>query len=240
MYSPAIEKLINLFSKFPTVGPRTAARFVFYLLRTPKEKVEELIKSITELKEKIKICSLCFNVFETQSKEKEFCPICSDPKRDKSTICIVEKETDVEAIEKIKKYKGLYFVLGGVISGFEKKGVKEEIESRVNKLINRIKGETSFASASTKASTDAKALVDKSADKKASEVKEIILALNPTIEGEDTSLWLERKLKPLRQAQGKDLEVKISKLARGLPVGGELEYADEETLSFALKNRKEE
>jgi len=213
MYSPRIQKLIELFSKFPTVGPRTAARFVFYLLRIPKEKVEELTKSINELKEEIKICPLCFNVFEPGAKEAEVCPICSDPKRDKSIICIVEKETDLEAIEKIKKYKGLYFVLGGVVSGLSPEKVKKEIEEKVENLIERIK-------------------------KPDSEIKEIILALNPTSEAESTALWLERKLKPLRQAQGKDLEVKISKLARGLPVGGELEYADEETLSSALENRK--
>jgi len=171
----------------------------------PKEKVEELTKSINELKEEIKICPLCLNVFEPQSKETEVCPICSDSRRDKSLICIVEKETDLEAIEKIKRYKGLYFVLGGVISGLSSEKVKKEIEEKVQNLIERIK-------------------------KPDSEIKEIILALNPTPEAESTVLWLERKLK--------NFEVKISKLARGLPVGGELEYADEETLSSALENRK--
>ncbi len=210
MYPPKIQKLIELFSKFPTVGPRTAARFVFYLLRVPKEKVEEIAKSIIELKEKTKVCPLCFNVFEpkfeVQSEEAEVCPICSDPKRDKSLICIVEKETDLEAIEKIKRYKGLYFVLGGVVSNLSKTEIKKEIENRVEKLIDRIK-------------------------KPDSEIKEIILALNPTPEAESTVLWLQRRLK--------GLNVKISQLGRGLPVGGELEYADEETLSFAFENRKE-
>ncbi|GAI40400.1 unnamed protein product, partial [marine sediment metagenome] len=119
MYSKTIQKLIDLFSKFPTVGPRTAARFVFYLIKTPKEEIEKLIKSIEELKDKIKLCPLCFRSFEG---EKELCPICSDPKRDKTIICIVEKEVDLESIEKTKKYNGLYFVLGGIISGFEKEG----------------------------------------------------------------------------------------------------------------------
>ena len=208
MFSPKIQKLIELFSKFPTVGPRTASRFVFYLLSTPKEKIEELTKSITELKEDIKICPLCFNVFEpesAESKEKELCPICSDPKRDRSTICIVEKETDLEAIEKIKKYKGFYFVLGGIVSGLSSEKLKKEIEEKIEKLIERIK-------------------------KPDSEIKEVILALNPTVEGENTSLWLQRKFK--------NLSIKISQLGRGLPVGGELEYADEETLSSALESRR--
>ena len=201
MYSPTIQKLIDLFSKFPTVGRRTAARFVFYLIKTPKEKVDELIESIKELKTKIKICPLCFKSFEG---EGELCPICSDPRRDKSTVCVVEKEIDLETIERTGKYKGVYFVLGGVISGFAKEKKKEEIEKRLEKLIERIKEKSG--------------------------IKEIILALNPTTEGKTTSLWLQRKLK--------DLGIKITQLGRGLPVGGELEYADEETLSSALEGRK--
>jgi recombination protein RecR len=201
MYSPTIQKLIELFSKFPTVGPRTAARFVFYLTRLPKEKVDELLKAIEELKTKIKICPLCFNSFEGT---EELCPICQDPRRDKNIICLVEKEVDLEAIEKTGKFKGLYFVLGGTISGLEKEKEKERIEERVEKLENRIKEN--------------------------SEIKELILALNPTTEGQSTALWLQRKLK--------NLGIKITQLGRGLPVGGELEYADEETLSSALESRK--
>lgn len=201
MYSKTIQKLIDLFSKFPTVGPRTAARFVFYLIKTPKQEIEKLIESIQELKEKIKLCPLCFRSFEG---EKELCPICSAPKRDKDIICIVEKEVDLESIEKTKKYNGLYFVLGGIISGFNKDEKKEEIEQRIEKLIERIKQDK--------------------------EIKEIILALNPTTEGKTTSLLIQRKLK--------DLEIKTTHLGCGLPMGGELEYADEETLSSALEGRK--
>jgi len=212
MFSPTVQKLIDLFSKFPTVGPRTAARFVFYLIRAPKEKVEELIKTIEELKTKIKICPLCFNSFEPRSKEislrgegeKEFCSICSDPRRDKSTICLVEKEVDLQAIEKTGKFKGLYFILGGTIGGFEKEEKKKRIEQRVEKLKERIEKEK--------------------------EIKEIILALNPTTEGQSTTLWLQRKLG--------NLGIKITQLGKGLPVGGELEYADEETLTSALESRK--
>lgn len=199
MYPPSIQKLIDLFAKFPTVGPKTASRFVFYLIKIPKEKIEELTGAIKELRNKIKLCPLCFNSFEA---EEELCPICSDGRRDKTLICIVEKEVDLEAIEKTKKFKGLYFVLGGTITGFEKE--KEKMEERVGKLIERIE--------------------------KDPKIKEVILALNPTTEGQNTSLWLQRKLK--------SLEIKITQLGRGLPTGGELEYADEETLTSALESRK--
>jgi len=213
MFSPHIQKLIDIFSKFPTVGPRTAARFVFYLIKTPTEKVEELIRAIEELKAKIKICPLCFKSFEpAQIPEKleagkdegEFCSICQDKIRDKTLICIIEKEFDLEAIEKTGKFKGLYFILGGTISRLEKPKQKEEVEKRIDKLIERVKKD---------------------------QIKEIILALNPTIEGQNTSLLLQRRLKNLGIK-------KITRLGQGLPVGGELEYADEETLSSALESRR--
>jgi len=201
MFSPHIQKLIDIFSKFPTVGPRTAARFVFYLIKTPTEKVEELIRAIEELKAKIKTCPLCFKSFED---EGEFCSICQDKIRDKTLICIIEKEFDLEAIEKTGKFKGLYFILGGTISRLEKPKQKEEVEKRIDKLIERVKKD---------------------------QIKEIILALNPTIEGQNTSLLLQRRLKNLGIK-------KITRLGQGLPVGGELEYADEETLSSALESRR--
>jgi recombination protein RecR len=197
MYSPTIQKLIDLFSKFPTVGPRTAARFVFYLIKQRKE-LDELIKSIENLKRKIKICPLCFNAFEG---EENFCEICKNPIRDKSLLCIVEKEIDLASIEKIKKYRGLYFVLGGTIPRFKKENLKQ---LRIKELLKRLKNDL--------------------------EIKEVILALNPTTSGEATALYLEKLLKPF----GK----KITRLARGLPVGAELEYADEETLSSALEGRR--
>jgi recombination protein RecR len=203
MYSKTIQKLIDLFSKFPGVGPRTAARFVFYLLREKKD-IDELILELSKLKERIKFCQFCFNPFEG---ENNLCQICSDPLRDKSLLCVVEKEQDLVSIEKTKKYKGLYFILGGLVSRLK----KEEIEKlRIKELILRIKNPEKFG---IKAN-----------------FKEIILALNPTTEGEATALYLERKLK--------DLDKKISRLGKGLPVGAELEYADEETLRSALEGRK--
>ena len=197
MYSRSIQKLIELFSKFPTVGPRTASRFVFYLLGLSKEEINELTSSINKLKENVKLCSFCHKSFE---KEGELCEICSSQSRDKSLLCIVEKETDLIPIEKTKKYQGRYFILGGTISAFKKAELKK---LRIQELLEAVKK---------------------------SEIKEIIIALNPTTEGEATVLYLERILKPLNK--------KISRLGRGLPVGAELEYTDEETLRAAFEGRK--
>ena len=199
MYPKSIQELIDLFSKFPTVGPRTAARFVFYLLKLPKEEIENFISSIVNLKKTIKICKLCFNPFEG---EEELCEICRNNSRNKKLICVIEKETDLIPLEKTKKYNGLYFILGGTVPILKKDNVKK---IRIDELLERVK---------------------------ASEVQieEIIIATNPTTEGEATSLYLEKMLKPL----GK----KITRLGRGLPMGSELEYADEETLSSAIENRK--
>lgn len=198
MYSPTIQKLIDLFSKFPTVGPRTASRFVFYLLKTPREEIENLITSIANLKNNIKICESCFNPFEG---EGELCEICQNSSRDKSLLCIVANETDLTAIEKTKKYKGLYFILGATVSALKKSDLEK---LRIKELENLIKNR--------------------------SEIKEIILAQNSTTEGESTVLYLERFLKAFNK--------KITRLGRGLPVGGELEYADEETLKAAFEGRK--
>jgi recombination protein RecR len=197
MYSPSIQKLIDLFSKFPTVGPRTAARFVFYLLRLQKEEIKELTSAILKLQENIKLCKFCYKSFET---EGELCEICRDSRRNKTLICVVEKETDLIPIEKTKKYQGLYFILGGTIPALKKEELKK---LRIKELLEKVKS---------------------------SEIKEIIVAINPTTEGEATALYLERLLKPLNK--------KITRLGRGLPVGAELEYADEETLSSALESRR--
>ena len=197
MYPPVIQKLIDLFSKFPTVGPRTAARFIFYLIKLPQKEFEEFLNSITNLRKAIKVCSSCFNPFE--DSEETLCSICRDNSRNKILLCVVEKEIDLITIEKTKKYKGVYFILGGTI-GLKKDNAKK---LRIKDLEERIKN---------------------------ADFKEIIIATNPTTEGEATALYIERELKPL----GK----KITRLGRGLPVGGELEYADEETLGSAFEGRK--
>jgi len=205
MYPPSIQKLIDLFSKFPTVGPRTASRFVFYLVGKSKEEVDKLVAAILDLKKNVKLCKLCFNPFEG---EGELCEICSNPARDKSLLCIIEKETDLLVIEKTKKYKGLYFILGGQVSTFKKADIEK---LRTKELEERVKNHP--------------------------EIKEIIIATNPTTEGEATALYLERLLKPLNLPAGRQV-IKTTRLGRGLPVGGELEYADEETLGSALEGRK--
>jgi len=189
------------FSKFPTVGRRTAERFVFYLMKTPKPEVKELINSIAELKNKVKICPFCFKSFEGES---ELCSICSDTRRDKKVICVVEKEVDLESIEKTKRFKGTYLILGGTFLSAEQEKDKKDIQKRIERLIGRIK--------------------------KQPELDEIILAINPTPAGNNTCLWIQRKLKPLN--------IKTTHLGCGLPVGGELEYADGETISSALESRK--
>ena len=198
MYPKTIQKLVDLFSKFPTVGPRTAARFVFYLLKTPKPEIETLISAIIELKKTIKICKSCFNSFEPpkiilEKIDLEFCEICQDEKRNKGLLCLVEKETDLISIEKTKKYKGLYFIFGELPE-----------KTRVEALLKKIKN--------------------------LKELEEIIIAFNSTSQGQKNILYLERLLKFSNK--------KISRLGRGLSVGAELEYADEETLSSALENRR--
>ncbi|HJN62074.1 MAG TPA: recombination mediator RecR [Candidatus Parcubacteria bacterium] len=206
MYPQVIEKLIERFSKFPTIGPRTAARFVFYLMSLSQKEVEELTELIMDFKKSIKFCNFCFNPFEGK---EDLCHICKNPKNaNNNLLCIVEKEQDLIAIEKTKKYSGLYFILGGTISKLEPKNLKS---LRIEELKERIKNPQKFRVANEN-------------------FKEIILALNPTTEGEATALYLERELKSLR--------LKITRLGRGLPTGGELEYADEETLSSAFEGRK--
>jgi len=197
-YPPTIQKLIDLFSKFPTIGPRTAARFVFYLLKRNKKEIDDLVLAISDLKKNIKFCPSCLSPFENDT---ELCRICSNPTRNKSLFCIVEKESDLSAIEKTKRYNGLYFILGGTVSRLKKEDIKN---LKIRQLEKRIKNH--------------------------SEIEEIIIATNSTTEGEITALYLERLLKPLNK--------KITRLARGLPIGGELEYADEETLKSALEGRK--
>lgn len=210
MFPLSLQKLIDIFVKFPTIGRRTATRFVFYLLRLPDDKIEELISAVKELRENVKTCAFCFYPFELDQdlSEKGFCRICQDARRDKTLLCVVEKETDLESIERTRKYNGLYFILGGTIAALKKQDMEK---LRIKELIARIKDPAEFGLGQT-------------------EFREVILALNLTTEGEATSLYLERNLQFLGR--------KITRLGRGLPIGGEVEYADEETLSSALEGRK--
>lgn len=197
MYPKSIQKLIDLFSRFPTVGPRTAARFVFYLTKLPQEEIKELSSLIETLKDSVKICPSCFDTFDV-SENSQLCSICSDNSRNKELLCIIEKESDLTTIEKTKTYKGLYFILGGTVS------LKKENEKnlKIEELKQKIER---------------------------SNFKEIIIALNPTTEGEATALLVERSLAPYKKT--------ITRLGRGLPVGGELEYADPDTLESAFSSR---
>lgn len=202
----SIDRLKDIFKNFPTVGPRTARRFCYYLMKLPKEKVDELTNAITELKNKIKLCPLCFNPYETSGDpmSANLCAVCSDSRRDKNLLCVVEKETDLLSIENTKKYNGLYFILGGTVAMMRK---EDTGQLRIEQLKKRV-AQNNFS--------------------------EIIIALNPTPEGRATSFLVERALKETSQSPA----FKITHLAKGIPVGGELEYADEETLESAFEGRK--
>ncbi len=195
-YALPIAKLIEQLSKLPGIGKKTAQRLAFYILEMDPLEVEKLALSIKEAKEKIHYCKICCNLTES-----DICHICSDDKRDKSIICVVEGAKDIVAMEKTKEYKGLYHVLHGVISPMDNIGPNE---IKVKELLNRLQN---------------------------GQVKEVILATNPTVEGEATALYISKLLKPLG--------VKTTRIAHGIPVGGDLEYFDEVTLSKAMENRRE-
>jgi len=195
-YSRSIEKLIKAFSKLPTVGPRTAERFVFHLLRSGKKDVGELTMALKNLIDNIKSCELCWD-FSDQSP----CEICSDTRRDQTKICVVTHPQDMQVFEKTGEYKALYHVLRGVIKPGDEQNAKF---LKIKELLERIK---------------------------TSKVEEIILALNPDLPGETTMMFLEKKIKE------QNPQTKITRLARGLPMGSDVRYADEITLGSALKNR---
>ena len=201
MHFPQIQKLIDVFSKFPTIGRRTASRFVFYLIKLPDREFNDFLTALQDLRQKTKVCSFCFNPFELDGEEN-FCPICNNKTRAKDIICVVEKESDLIAIEQTKKYNGLYFILGGTIP----LNKDEQTEARMEKLEKIIR--------------------------KMKNLKEIIIAFNFTTEGESTALYLERKIKNINP------NIKITYPRRGIPLGGEIEYADSETLGTALEERK--
>lgn len=193
-----VSKLIDEFSRLPGIGPKTASRLTFYLIRHPAERAEALATALTELHQKVLFCSLCFNIAESDP-----CPICSDEHRDHALICVVEEPLDVLAIERTRDFHGLYHVLHGAIAPTE--GIGPE-DLKIAELVNR-------------------------AHTSPTPLREIILATNPNMEGEATAMYI------VRQFAGRG--PKLTRLARGLPVGGDLEYADEITLSRALSGRSE-
>ena len=191
-----IQRLIEALERLPGIGPKSASRLAFYILRMPDDQVQELADAIASLQEQIVYCSRCQNLSETDP-----CAICSDPGRDQHLVCVVEDPLDVVAIERTGVYKGLYHVLHGVINPVE--GIGPE-DLRVDALLARLDREP---------------------------IEEVLIATNPNMEGEATAMYLARLLHP----KG----VRVTRLARGLPVGGDLEYADEITLSRALEGRRE-
>lgn len=195
-YSPSIEKLIESFERLPSIGHKTAVRLAFHMLDLGKEETDEFINSIINAKEKLKYCSNCYNISDTDP-----CPICSSPKRDNSIICVVEDVRDVMAMERTHEFKGVYHVLHGTISPMN--GIGPE-DIKIKELLNRI------------------------AD---NDIKEIIIATNPRVEGEATAIYISKIIKPLG--------IKVTRIAHGIPVGGDLEYTDEVTLSKALEGRRE-
>lgn len=205
-YPKSIQSLIDHFSKLPSVGPKTAERYVFYLLAQHPESLQAFAQAIAELKEKTTICRNCLAIAEADP-----CEICSDQKRDHAVLCLVADTRDLLALEATGQYRGAYFILGGTINTIE--GVKPE-QLNLKQLAARLKQNT---------------------------VKEIILAFNPDLEGETTSLYLAKLLKPhkINPHAKFGVGIKITRLAKGLPMGADLEYADEITLTNALKYRNE-
>ena len=196
IYPKSIAALIEQFQKFPSVGPKSAQRMAFHLLRMTEADVENFAKAVIKAKKNTHTCEVCFNL-SAQSP----CEICSSTSRDRSVICVVSETKDLIAIEKTNEYRGLYHVLQGLISPMDGVGADD---IRIKELLNRLTSD---------------------------EVKEVILALSPSVEGEATSLYLTKLIKPFG--------IKVSRIAFGLPVGADLEYADEITIAKAIEGRHE-
>ncbi|MFB6279294.1 MAG: recombination mediator RecR [Salinibacter sp.] len=233
--SESVETLVEQFTKLPTIGKKTARRLANYVLKMPREEVETIANALMAVKEDVQRCSNCHVV-----ADRDLCPICRSEKRDASTICVVEESSDLTAIEQTNEYRGLYHVLGGVISPLD--GVGPD-DLRVHELATRI--DPSFDASAAGATSDEAATADAdtveesdpSANGRAqdeedtpdTEVDEVILAVNPNVEGDTTAYYISQLLEPF--------DVRVTRIARGLPIGGDLEYADEATLSRALEGR---
>ncbi len=196
LYNRLTGRLIEELGKLPGIGPKSAQRLAFHIIKVPREEAEGLAQAIIEAKQNIRFCKNCYNL-----SEGELCEFCSDPGRDRTSICVVEEPKDIIAVERTGKFKGLYHVLGGVIAPMDGIGPHE---LRLPELMERIR-------------TD--------------QVQELIIATNPNTEGEATALFIADMVR--------DLGVKTTRIASGLPVGGDLEYADEVTLGRALEGRRE-
>ena len=191
-----IARLVEEFNRLPGIGPKSAQRVTYHLLRAPGEQAEALAEAIRAVKEKLSLCSICLNITDSDP-----CPICRDTERDHTIICVVEEPIDILPLERTKKFNGLYHVLHGVIAPAD--GIGPE-ELKIRELLSRLNGGL---------------------------VTEVILATNPNLEGETTSMYLQRLVAPLG--------IRVTRLARGLPYGGDLEYADDVTIARALEGRQE-
>lgn len=195
-YARPLARLVGEFEKLPGIGPKSAQRLAFYVLRAPSDDARHLAEAILEVKDRIRLCQTCFNF-----TDQEVCEICRSERRDPAVLCVVAEPRDLMAMERTNEYRGLYHVLGGVISPLE--GIGPEM-LRVRELLDRVQQNG---------------------------VKEVILATNPTVEGDTTAMYVARLLKPF--------EVRVTKIAFGLPIGGDLDYADQATLIQALEGRRE-
>ena len=195
IYTPALQKLIDELGKLPGVGPKSAQRIAFHLIKIPEQEALSLAVAIQQAKQKVRFCETCFNM-----SDEAICEICSDSQRDSSLVCVVEEPRDIVALERTREYKGLYHVLQGAINPID--GIGPE-QLKIRELLERLKGNT---------------------------VVEVILCTNPNIEGEATAMYLAKLIEPLG--------IQVSRIASGLPVGGDLEYADELTLGRALEGRR--
>lgn len=215
--SETVEALVEQFSTLPTIGRKTAQRLAAYVLKLPREEVVALARALVAVKDRVKACSVCYNVTDDDP-----CPVCRSQKRDRSLICVVEEPNDVLALERTGEYRGLYHVLGGAISPLD--GVGPD-DLKIRELVARVAG-----SAVPPGGDGAAAGVAENAESyEAEPVREVILAMNPNVEGDTTAYYVGQVLAPFG--------VKVTRIARGLPIGGDLEYADEATLSRALEGR---
>lgn len=195
-YAKPLAKLVGEFEKLPGIGPKSAQRLAFHVLRMSEDSAQALASAVLEVKHSIRLCPICFNY-----TDQERCGICSEVKRDRSLLCVVAEPRDVVAMEKTNEFRGTYHVLGGVISPMD--GIGPEM-LKIRELVNRV-GE--------------------------GEIREVVLATNPTIEGDTTAMYIAGLLKPLG--------IRVTRIAHGMPVGGDMDYADQATLIQALQWRRE-
>jgi recombination protein RecR len=199
-----VQKVIDSFESLPGIGPKSAARLAYYLLHVPQERLEKFADSLNRLRKDTKVCKICFNI-----GEEELCPICAESGRDTSIVCVVEQPLDLIAMERSEGFKGVYHILGGVISPLSNIGPDELF---ISQLLERVK---------------------------TGKVKELIIATNPSMEGEATAMYITHKIREVESKKDKVESLKITRIGRGLPTGAEVEYADSMTLTRAMENRRE-